>query len=155
MAALLLRLKAEGVPFAVASNSQMDRLEIKLRKVGLYDLFAPHIYSRDHVAHAKPAPDMYQYAAARLGVDPADCVVVEDSAPGLTAGVAAGCHVIGFTGNYLDPDLAAVFLQAAGAAETAATVDRLTERVAALLGLPPERLLPLSPPGAAPSAPAP
>src|SRR5688572_6551665 len=53
MAAMLDRLRAAGIPCAVASNSTQDRLEAKLRQVGLYDAFAPHIYGIDHVSRPK------------------------------------------------------------------------------------------------------
>ena len=55
---------------AVASSSEAHHLDYKLRKTGLWDLFAPHIYSADHVTHAKPAPDLFLHAANALGVAP-------------------------------------------------------------------------------------
>lgn len=48
--------------------------------------------------NGKPAPDIYELAAFRAGFTPSQCVVVEDSETGATAALAAGCHVIGFTG---------------------------------------------------------
>src|ERR1700753_4177134 len=53
---------------AVASSSHTHQLEYKLRRTGLWDHFAPHIYSADHVRHAKPAPDLFLYAANALEV---------------------------------------------------------------------------------------
>src|SRR6185369_17699660 len=50
--------------------------------------------ARDDYADAKPAPDAYRAAAAALGLPPAECVVVEDTARGVRAGVAAGCVVV-------------------------------------------------------------
>jgi beta-phosphoglucomutase-like phosphatase (HAD superfamily) len=91
---------------AVASSSTNERLERKLKKTALYDLFAPHIYSADHVTHAKPAPDLFLYAAGSLGVDPRDCLVIEDSVNGVTAGLAAGMRVWAFTaGGHFDDGL--------------------------------------------------
>jgi beta-phosphoglucomutase-like phosphatase (HAD superfamily) len=84
---------------AVASSSTDERLARKLKKTALFDLFEPHIYSADHVTHAKPAPDLFLYAAKALDVAPADCLVIEDSVNGVTAGLAAGMRVWAFTGG--------------------------------------------------------
>src|SRR5262249_43319903 len=66
---------ALACPKAVASSSETAQLSYKLRKTGLWDLFAPHIYSADHVAHAKPAPDLFLHAASALDIAPARCLV--------------------------------------------------------------------------------
>ena len=84
---------------AVASSSTAGRLAVKLRKTGLWDHFAPHIYSAEHVKHAKPAPDLFLHAAGALAVPPADCLVIEDSINGVLAGRAAGMRVWGFGGG--------------------------------------------------------
>ncbi|GJL90691.1 MAG: hydrolase [Hyphococcus sp.] len=83
----------------VASSSRAHFLKSKLERTGLYDLAAPHVYSADLVAHGKPAPDIFLYTAERLGVDPARCLVLEDSENGVRAGVAAGMRVWGFLGG--------------------------------------------------------
>ncbi len=82
---------------AVASSSGREALERKLRKVGHWPHFHPHIYSADHVAEAKPAPDLFLLAANELGVAPAECLVLEDSVNGVLAANAAGMRVWGFT----------------------------------------------------------
>lgn len=84
---------------AVASSSQPERLRLTLGLTGLWDGFAPHVYSASMVAHGKPAPDLFLLAAARLGASPADCVVIEDSPAGIHAARAAGMRVIGFLGG--------------------------------------------------------
>jgi HAD superfamily hydrolase (TIGR01509 family) len=84
---------------AVASSSGIKALDYKLKKLDLWDLFAPHIYSGEHVAHAKPAPDLFLYAAKKLDVTPAECLVIEDSVNGVRAGLAAGMVVWGFSGG--------------------------------------------------------
>ena len=84
---------------AVASSSRAKYLESKLRRTGLYDRFAPHVYSAEAVAQGKPAPDIFLYTADRLGVPPARCLVVEDSPNGVIAGLAAGMTVWGFAGG--------------------------------------------------------
>ncbi len=83
----------------VASSSQTVFLEAKLQRTGLWDLVAPHVYSADLVRHGKPAPDVFLYTAEKLSVAPSKCIVIEDSANGVKAGVAAGMEVWGFTGG--------------------------------------------------------
>lgn len=83
----------------VASSSTPARLRHALGLVGLYDRFAPHIFSAVQVERGKPAPDLFLYAAARMGIEPRASVVVEDSLAGVEAGFAAGMQVIGFTGG--------------------------------------------------------
>jgi beta-phosphoglucomutase-like phosphatase (HAD superfamily) len=92
----------------VASSGRPERLKHALSLVGLYDRFHPHIFSAVEVARGKPAPDLFLHAAARMGAAPQRCVVVEDSVPGVMAGVAAGMSVIGFVGaSHCRPDEAA------------------------------------------------
>ncbi|HEX6024556.1 MAG TPA: HAD family phosphatase [Solirubrobacter sp.] len=80
-------LHAKGVNIAVASSSIRERLDRTLARAGLqFDV----TIAGDEVEHGKPAPDMFLIAAARLGVEPRDCVVIEDSPPGVAAGKAAG-----------------------------------------------------------------
>lgn len=86
-------------PMAVASSSQATFLEDKLKRYGLWDFFAPHVYSADCVAHGKPAPDIFLYTAERLAYAPENCLVIEDSAHGVVAGCAAGMEVWGFVGG--------------------------------------------------------
>jgi HAD superfamily hydrolase (TIGR01509 family) len=80
-------LRERGVRIAVASSSVRERLDRTLAHAGL--AFEVTI-AGDEVEHGKPAPDMFLLAAARLGLPPAACVVVEDSPPGVAAGRAAG-----------------------------------------------------------------
>lgn len=100
---------------AVASSSQTHQLDYKLRRTGLWDHFAPHIYSADHVTHAKPAPDLFLHAADALQVAPRNCLVIEDSVNGVNAGLAAGMRVWGFAGGGHMDDVAAARLLDAGA----------------------------------------
>jgi HAD superfamily hydrolase (TIGR01509 family) len=87
---------AAGVPVAVASNSARFELAAKMRSLGLAQVFAGRVFSYEDVPRPKPWPDMYLAAAAACGAAPQDCVVVEDSVPGVRAGRAAGCRVMGF-----------------------------------------------------------
>lgn len=76
-------------------------------------VFDGHIYSASLVERGKPAPDLFLHAADQLGEDPARCVVIEDSAPGVTAGGRAGMFVIGFTAaGHCGPDHDRVLLEA-------------------------------------------
>ena len=92
-------IEALPLPRCVASGSRPDKLVHALEVTGLYGLFAPHVFSAVEVDRGKPAPDLFLLAAARMNADPARCCVVEDSIAGVTAGVAAGMTVIGFTGG--------------------------------------------------------
>jgi HAD superfamily hydrolase (TIGR01509 family) len=87
------------LPKAIASSGSRQGLERKLKHTGLWDQFAPHIYSADHVDHAKPAPDLFLHAAAALGIAPSDCLVLEDSVNGVIGARAAGMTVWGFLGG--------------------------------------------------------
>ena len=87
-------LRARGIPVGVASSSPRDRLQRTLRRAGLLDAFDV-VVAGDEVTNGKPAPDMFLLAAERLGVAPDQCIVIEDSPPGVQAGVAAGMHTIG------------------------------------------------------------
>ncbi|WP_084418168.1 HAD family hydrolase [Henriciella litoralis] len=117
-------------PMAVASSSETESLNTKLRMTGLHGLFSPHIYSGDLVDHGKPAPDLFLYAARQLGTDPARCLVIEDSPNGVKAGRAAGMTVVGFTGGgHVDAGLEAR-LGEAGAHMMAASFKDLGARLA-------------------------
>jgi HAD superfamily hydrolase (TIGR01509 family) len=87
-------LRERGIPVGVASSSPRERLERTLRRAGLLEAFDV-VVAGDEVEHGKPAPDMFLLAAERLGVPPEQCIVIEDSSPGVQAGMAAGMHTIG------------------------------------------------------------
>ena len=100
---------------AVASSSSVESLERKLRRTLLWDHFAPHIYSGEHVARGKPEPDLFLHAASNVGAVPASCLVIEDSAHGVVAARRAGMRVWGFTGGSHMLDRAGKHLLDAGA----------------------------------------
>ena len=100
---------------AVASSSTREGLERKLKQVGLWEHFAPHVYSADHVVHAKPAPDLFLRAAQALDVAPDECLVLEDSVNGVIAARAAGMRVWGFLGGGHAHDRLGARLTGAGA----------------------------------------
>nr|WP_281383388.1 HAD family phosphatase [Pseudoxanthomonas broegbernensis] len=86
---LLRWLAGRGIPRAVATSTRRPLALRKLEKAGLLGWFDAVCTSSD-VAHPKPAPDVYLLAARRLGVDPAHCLVLEDSPTGVRAALAAG-----------------------------------------------------------------
>ena len=88
-----VRRIATDWPVAIASSAHRDVIDAALRATGLAGSI-PVVVSSDEVAHGKPAPDVYLETAARLGVPPAGCLVVEDSINGLRAGIAAGMVVV-------------------------------------------------------------
>ncbi|PAK23874.1 hydrolase [Streptomyces sp. alain-838] len=95
---LLEKLAVDGVPYCVASSGSHERIRVGHRKTGLDRWFEDErIFSSQDVGRGKPAPDLFLYAAERMGIAPERCVVVEDSPLGVQAAVAAGMDVYGFT----------------------------------------------------------
>ncbi len=86
----------------VASSSGHRMLDFKLSLTGLAERFAGRIYSADDVAHGKPDPAVFLFAAASMGVAPDRCAVIEDSVSGVEAGVAAGMTVFAYCGGVTD-----------------------------------------------------
>lgn len=123
-------IAAVGGPRCVASSSEMSKLRLALEVTGLLPLFDPHVFSASQVARGKPAPDLFLYAAATMAVDPARCLVVEDSQAGVIAARAAGMRVIGFTGGSHSFDGHAEGLIAAGAERTIVHMDALAQVIA-------------------------
>jgi HAD superfamily hydrolase (TIGR01509 family) len=82
---------------ACASGADRVKVELQLEKCGLMRWFKGRIFSGYEMPRSKPAPDVYLAAAAALGVDPRRCAVVEDTVTGVTAGVAAGATVFGYS----------------------------------------------------------
>jgi HAD superfamily hydrolase (TIGR01509 family) len=90
--------RLEG-PVCVASSSNPERIRRSLEITGLLPLFHPHIFSATMVSRGKPEPDLFLFAADRMGVPPDGCIVVEDSRAGIRAARAAGMRVLGFAGG--------------------------------------------------------
>jgi len=91
----------------VASSSDPAKLRLSLDVTGLLPLFDGRIFSAAQVSRGKPAPDLFLFAADRMGIAPERCVVVEDSRYGVQAARAAGMAVLGYTGGSFAADLAA------------------------------------------------
>ncbi|MFJ2964390.1 HAD family hydrolase [Streptomyces collinus] len=97
-AEVLEKLDADGVPYCVASSGSHERIRVGHRTTGLDRWFdEERIFSSQDFGRGKPAPDLFLYAAERMGITPDRCVVVEDSPLGVQAAVAAGMDVYGFT----------------------------------------------------------
>jgi HAD superfamily hydrolase (TIGR01509 family) len=93
--ALLARLREEGIPLGLASNSNRDFVERALATAGVALATFDAILTGDEVPSPKPAPDIYLLICEELGVSPKRTAVLEDSPTGVAAAVAAGCFVIG------------------------------------------------------------
>lgn len=85
--------KKRGLGVALATSSGREYSTNNMTRFGLMDSFDVTVFKEDIENH-KPAPDVYLVAAERLGVDPAQCIAVEDSFNGVRAGAAAGMHVV-------------------------------------------------------------
>ena len=85
------------IPRCIASSSSIDRLQLCLSVLELEAEFGDHVYSADLVARGKPHPDIFLYAANKLGVEPSECLVIEDSAGGIRGAVAAGMTAVGLS----------------------------------------------------------
>ncbi|MDE2030087.1 MAG: HAD family phosphatase [Alphaproteobacteria bacterium] len=123
--------RLSGTPRCVASGSRMKSLNHTLGITGLYDDFAPHIFSSEMVARGKPHPDLFLYAAQKMATAPADCVVIEDATSGVKAAKAAGMRVLGYVGGSHCSERHAGLLMECGAERTFADMRRLPEFLAA------------------------
>lgn len=119
------------LPRAVVSSSATRWIERHLTHIGLRAAFGDQVYSgAEHVARGKPAPDLYLFAAARLGVPIERCAIIEDSPVGATGAVASGGHVIGLcAGSHCAPDHADR-LRALGVAAVATSFDQVAAQLA-------------------------
>jgi len=97
--AAILALQAAGIPFCVASSGRLSKMRTSLGKAGLLPYVEDVLFSAEQVVHGKPAPDLFLHAAASMGMTPDAAVVIEDSVPGVQAGVAAGMRVLGYAGD--------------------------------------------------------
>jgi beta-phosphoglucomutase len=102
----LHRLAATGWRHAVASSAPPTNIEVILDVLGVRDYFQAYVSAED-VRHGKPAPDVFLFAAERLGVPPSRCVVVEDAPAGVEAGRRGGMRTIGIASmnRVLDADI--------------------------------------------------
>jgi HAD superfamily hydrolase (TIGR01509 family) len=105
----------DSLPYrrCVASSSDKARIRLSLEVTGLLPFFGEDFFSSHEVARGKPAPDLFEHAAKRMGVDPKRCVVIEDSPFGIQGARAAGMTAIGYIGgSHLQAPHAEVLLEA-------------------------------------------
>jgi HAD superfamily hydrolase (TIGR01509 family) len=124
-------LQRVPLPAAVVSNSRFARVTASVRRAGLTEIFGERVFSAEQVERPKPFPDVYLFAAERLGVEPARCLVVEDSVAGLNAARAAGMMTIAFVGASHIPDGYADVLRNMGITRIMQHMDELPALVAA------------------------
>lgn len=109
---------------ACASGADLPKVEMQLKKCGLLTYFEGRVFSGHDLPRSKPAPDVYLVAAKSVGIAPARCLVIEDTVTGVTAGVAAGATVFGYSPPEAGHDAPAALL-AAGAARIFTKMDDL------------------------------
>ncbi len=118
------RLRALRIAYCVASSGGLDKMRKTLGLSGLLDLLEPHLFSASMVTRGKPAPDLFLFAAERCATRAEECVVIEDSLPGVLGARAAGMGAFGYAPENGDE------LAAAGA-----TLFRSMRELPKLLGL--------------------
>jgi len=103
---VLTALRARGCKMAVCSSADREKVVLNLRAIGLDGDFFDCLLTGSEVAHQKPAPDIYEKAAERLGIPARDCLVVEDAPSGIQAAHACGMDAAGiassFSADYLE-----------------------------------------------------
>ncbi|MDG1858009.1 MAG: HAD family hydrolase, partial [Emcibacteraceae bacterium] len=94
---VLKELLKKNIDFCVASSGSFEKMDKTLGITGLRKYFSDRIYNSSQVSRGKPYPDLYLYAADQMQVEPAKCLVIEDSLPGIQGGVAAGMEVMAYS----------------------------------------------------------
>lgn len=121
-------------PYCICSNSASHRLDMMLTKVGLKEVFSPHVFSAKDLGpdRVKPKPDIFLHGAAQFKADPARTLVIEDSVHGIHGARAAGMRVVGFTGASHSYPSHADKLTEAGAETVISRMVELPDVIAAL-----------------------
>ncbi len=123
-AGVVRRVRDAGLVYCIASNGPHVKMEATLRSAGLIDLFRaqarPLVFSADDVGEPKPSPKLFLHAADRMGFDPADCLVIDDSPQGVIAAIDAGMPIIAYEDMTPAPAL-----RDAGAETVIASLDEL------------------------------
>jgi HAD superfamily hydrolase (TIGR01509 family) len=94
----VLALQAAGLDTCVASSGTPEKMRFTLGLTGLWDLFDGRIFSSSQVPRGKPFPDLFLHAARAMNVQPFDCIVVEDSVPGIQGARSAGMRALAYAG---------------------------------------------------------
>ncbi len=122
---ILNQIRALAIPYCVVSNGSEEKMQITLGQNGLWDRFQGAVFSAHTHGTAKPDPELLFIAARQFGIDPADCVVIDDSPSGCTGAANARMRCIGFA-ERTDPEKLTA---------TGATVVRSMAELPPLLGL--------------------
>lgn len=101
-------LSAIPYPLCVASSGEHEKMQLSLGLTGLLPKFNGRIFSATDVENGKPAPDLFLYAAEQCNANPRHCAVIEDQAPGVKAGIAAGMRVFAYVESN-DPNRSETF----------------------------------------------
>ena len=122
----VLRWLAEkGLPLAIASSSGPDNIEIIIGKLGIRSYFR-HIVNSSMVGKSKPEPDIFLHAASLLGVEPCNCLVVEDSTNGIKAAKKAGMYCVAYQGvSYFGQDQRLADIRISDYSQFAGIVEKL------------------------------
>jgi len=96
---ILKALDAIQHEVCVASSGSHEKIQHSLTLTGLYERFKGRIFSASEVAQGKPAPDLFLHVAQQMGTPPGQCIVVEDSVPGVLAALAADMSVLAYSGS--------------------------------------------------------
>jgi HAD hydrolase, family IA, variant 3 len=103
--AFLCALREARVPRAVVTSSNRAKMENVYRLLSEFESLFDRVFTADDITRSKPAPDCYLNAAHRMGADPTECVVFEDSINGLKSGRAAGAYVVGLSTSCAERDI--------------------------------------------------
>ena len=93
-------LQNKNILHCVATGGILSKSIEKLKTIGFWNKYISqkNLFTADMVEHGKPEPELFLLAAKNMGVEPKDCVVIEDSLAGMTAGLRAGMCVVAFVG---------------------------------------------------------
>jgi HAD superfamily hydrolase (TIGR01509 family) len=91
-------IEAAGIATCVASSGGLDKMRVSLGLTGLWERFEGRIFSSSQVPRGKPFPDLFLHAAIQMNEQPFDCIVVEDSLPGVQAARSAGMRALAYVG---------------------------------------------------------
>jgi HAD superfamily hydrolase (TIGR01509 family) len=94
----VLALHKAGIATCVASSGALEKMRFTLGLTGLWELFDGRVYSSAQVPRGKPFPDLFLHAASAMNAQPTDCMVIEDSVPGIQAAHAAGMRALAYAG---------------------------------------------------------
>lgn len=92
-------LQKAGVATCVASSGALEKMRFTLGLTELWELFDGHIFSAAQVPRGKPFPDLFLYAASGMDAQPSECIVIEDSVPGVQAARSAGMRALAYAGE--------------------------------------------------------